>query len=87
MAVASSLLPTQEPLGLILPPSPRFWPSPESWGGQREEEGETARAVQRVRKPPCCLAAGTTGEWFWQELPAGLRSPWRPGLERVTGSG
>lgn len=42
-------------------PSPMFWPSLESWGGRWEEEGETAMALQRVRKPPCCLAAGTTG--------------------------
>lgn len=67
-------------------PSPRFWPSPERWGGQREEAGETGRAEQRVRKPPCCRPPAPR-ERFWQELPAGLRSPWRPGLERVTGSG
>lgn len=42
-------------------PSPIFWPSLESWGGRWEEEGETVMALQRVRKPPCCLAAGTTG--------------------------
>lgn len=63
---ASSLLQAQDPLDLFLssaliPTIPRCWPSPERWGGQGEEEGETGRAEQRAKKPPCCLATGTAG--------------------------